>query len=281
MGRNGSGKSSIVDAWEWFYKGNIEHLKREGVTTGDYPHKLSQGNNSFLEIEFTDTVIKSARLSFNPKKVLTPTPSGQYNQFINGGYVKHPFYLRYRDLQDFVYKTKKDKYTYLALFFGLSPFTSLQDALQLTLTKFDQKIEPEKTRQSDAKQNLLQILGDKSPFDDITVLNCINDQLKKHKIPAVTDFCDIKPALAIIKDIIDKNPLAKEQMQWQNVYAAIDNMQHLSISKEDAQELEGLFSKLKASEKSLTQLIISQLYEKGLQILPKLEDPNICPLCDK
>ena len=30
-GRNGSGKSSIVDAWEWLYSGKIEHLAHEGA----------------------------------------------------------------------------------------------------------------------------------------------------------------------------------------------------------------------------------------------------------
>ena len=45
-GRNGTGKSSIVDAWEWLNNFEIVGLKKEGVSTKDYPHKSSNGDNS-------------------------------------------------------------------------------------------------------------------------------------------------------------------------------------------------------------------------------------------
>ena len=56
-GRNGSGKSSIVDAWEWLYSGKIQHLAREGAREHAFPHKEANDNNTWIEIEFTNQEI--------------------------------------------------------------------------------------------------------------------------------------------------------------------------------------------------------------------------------
>ncbi len=36
-GRNGTGESSIVDAWERLLNFNIENLRREGISANDFP----------------------------------------------------------------------------------------------------------------------------------------------------------------------------------------------------------------------------------------------------
>jgi len=56
-GRNGSGKSSIVDAWEWLYSGRIEHLAREGAGERIFPHKEAKDGQTWIEVEFTNREI--------------------------------------------------------------------------------------------------------------------------------------------------------------------------------------------------------------------------------
>src|SRR5690606_36367537 len=80
-GRNGTGKSSIVDSWEWLHNFDIENLRREGVYATDFPHKASGGNNSYISVEFQHPTINSATVKFNPKKITTPTTEGEYNEF--------------------------------------------------------------------------------------------------------------------------------------------------------------------------------------------------------
>src|SRR3972149_1925181 len=48
-GRNGTGKSSITDAWEWLQTEKIEHLRREGAGPGSYPHKFAKNGDTFIE----------------------------------------------------------------------------------------------------------------------------------------------------------------------------------------------------------------------------------------
>ena len=50
-GRNGTGKSSITDAWEWFHTEKIIHLAREGAGPSSYPHiNALDGEISYDEI---------------------------------------------------------------------------------------------------------------------------------------------------------------------------------------------------------------------------------------
>ncbi len=125
-GRNGTGKSSIVDAWEWLHKFNIETLRREGILLTDFPHKASNGNNSYISVEFQHPTINSATAKFNPKKLTTPTTTGEYNEF--KALSTYPNYLRYTDLNEFICnKRKAERYEYIAKYFGLEKFSLLQD----------------------------------------------------------------------------------------------------------------------------------------------------------
>ncbi len=53
-GRNGTGKSSITDAWEWVHMEGIAHLGREGAGPSAYPHRSAADGQSYVEIEFAD-----------------------------------------------------------------------------------------------------------------------------------------------------------------------------------------------------------------------------------
>jgi len=134
-GRNGTGKSSIVDAWEWLNNFEIISLKKEGVSAKDYPHKSSKGNNSNIIAVFDHSIVKSVNISFNTSKITTPNISGEYSQF--KALSKYPNFLRYSDFQDFVYKTKTEKYKYIAKFFGLENFIEIQDDLQSYIKKLE------------------------------------------------------------------------------------------------------------------------------------------------
>jgi len=68
-GRNGTGKSSIVDAWEWLNNFEIVGLKKEGVSAKDYPHKSSNGKNSYILVDFDHSTINSIKVTFDPFQI--------------------------------------------------------------------------------------------------------------------------------------------------------------------------------------------------------------------
>nr|QNO47373.1 hypothetical protein LNGCCOLK_00051 [Methanosarcinales archaeon ANME-2c ERB4] len=81
-------------------------LKKEGVSAKDYPHKSSNGEDSYTLVEFNHSTINSVKVTFDPSRITKPNTSGEYSQFKSLS--KYPNFLRYSDLQDFVYKTKTE-----------------------------------------------------------------------------------------------------------------------------------------------------------------------------
>jgi len=75
-GRNGTGKSSITDAWEWFHTEKIGHLAREGAGPSSFPHRNAKAGETFVEVQFEDDELGTVRLNFDHSRITMPVPEG-------------------------------------------------------------------------------------------------------------------------------------------------------------------------------------------------------------
>jgi hypothetical protein len=278
-GRNGTGKSSIVDAWEWLLNFNIENLRREGVLLTDLPHKASGGNNSYISVDFQHPSINNITATFNPKKITTPTITGEYDEF--KAFSKYPNYLRYTDLNEFICnKRKAERYEYIAKFFGLEKFSLLQDTLQAAINK--QTINLQNLQSAfDASSNTIIAITGLTAVDEATVVSFINTIAIKHKISAITTFKDAEAVKTALQKIVQTNPVAKELAEWKSFQPRQNQFYPIITAKLNCIALEKLFTDLKQNEESIKQLILSSLYELSIEIIPKLEDKSKCPVCDE
>ncbi|MDO8548840.1 MAG: hypothetical protein Q7S39_01640, partial [Ignavibacteria bacterium] len=276
-GRNGTGKSSIVDAWEWLNRFQILHLSREGVLFTDFPHKASGGNNSYISVDFHHSTISTVKATFNSRKITTPTITGEYDQFI--ALSTYPNYLRYSDLQDFVYKTKAERYKYIAKFFGLEKFSLLQDTLQAAINKQISNLQNHQTQLNASTAAINAITGFKT-VDENTVVKFINSIGGKHKLPAITQFKEADSIRTASENIVSANPVTKELTEWQAFQRKQDQFYTIAPVKANCTALEKVFTDLKKNEESIKQLILSNLYELSIEVFPTLEDKTKCPVCD-
>lgn len=277
-GRNGTGKSSIVDAWEWFNNSEISSLSREGVSIADFPHKASAGNDCYISVDFEHATIKTATVLFNNKKISTPTISGDFEKFKELS--TYPNYLRYSDLQEFVYKTKAERYKYIAKFFGLEKFSLLQDTIQKAINKQTLNLQ---NYQAYLDANIAEIntITGLSNVDENLVITILNAIGAKHKISAITEFKDADIILTALDKIVRTNPVAKELAEWKTFQAKQNIFYPIEKATSNCIALEKAFADLKKDEESVKQLILLSLYELSIEIIPKLEDKSICPVCDK
>ncbi|MFV7235265.1 hypothetical protein [Flavobacterium sp. ZB4R12] len=278
-GRNGTGKSSMVDAWEWLHKFHIENLSREGVLLTDLPHKASGGINSYISVDFQHPLINNATAIFNPKKITTPTTTGEYNEF--KALSTYPNYLRYTDLNDFICnKRKAARYEYIAKYFGLEKFSSLQDTLQATLNK--QIINLQNLEAAFAtSSNTINAITGLTTVDEAIVVKFINTIAAKHKITAITTFKEAETVKTALQKIVQKNPVTKELTEWKAFQIRQNQFYPITTVKANCIALELLFTDLKQNEESIKQLILSSLYEQSIEVISKLEDKSKCPVCDE
>lgn len=277
-GQNGTGKSSIVDAWEWFNTGKIKYLAKEGVSPSDYPHKASGGIDCYLQAEFTHPTIQTVKSQYNKTKITTPTLSGNFRDF--KALSIYPNYLRYSDLQEFVYLTKKEKYEYIARFFGLEKFTKNQSDLQGSITRLNQQLVQYKSNR-DQVDSKIKVLTNSSIVDENGVVSFINTIALKYSIPQITEFKEAYKIKEALDQIVKSNPIAIALAEWLAFQKGLTTFFPIQQLKNDCVELETLFKELKKSEENIKNLLLSDLYAKSIEIIGQLEDKSICPVCDQ
>lgn len=276
-GKNGTGKSSIVDAWEWFYDLKIAHLAREDAREKAYPHMDSDGEDSNIEVEFDDE-IGTIKFQYNRRKITRPAITGEYSLFRDK--IPHPCHLRYGDLQRFVYYTKADKYEYLATYLGFSVALTLQNNFKKYSNTLQDKINVEERIIEQNSEGVKTIIGENKEVNEENVVEYINVLCAKHNVETITEFNEVKKVVKAIKKLVDDNPKTKELADWKTLKTKIEQFYPISSVKADLERLEELFAEIKEDEANITKLIRVGLYEQGLSALEKSEDKSICPLCD-
>ncbi|WP_285269834.1 AAA family ATPase [Kaistella rhinocerotis] len=277
-GRNGTGKSSIVDSWEWLINSKIEFLTKEGVSEKDYPHKLSNGNNVYIDVEFSHTRINSVKALYNKTKVTSPINSGEYDEFKN--YTIYPNFLRYSDLQEFVFKTKGEKYKYIAKFFGLEKFTKNQSDLQASFTRISTQL-AQYNAQIEVNKKAITAITKIQDVDEAKVISFVNDIAKKYEIEEITEYKHIHKIEKALSEIVKGNPIATALNQWNSFLLRLNQFYPISKFKQDCEDLETVFIDLKKDEANITKLILIDLYTTAKETLLNLEDKSTCPICDK
>lgn len=274
-GRNGTGKSSIVDAWEWLLNFEIKDLQKENVSTSDYPHRLSNGDGCSIKVDFKHPTIHTVSATFNKKRITVPATTGEYTEFKM--HTIYPNYLRYADLQEFVYLSKTDKYKFIARFFGLESFMKNQTDIQASMARLKlilQQLESALHRNTTILNPFIFII------DKAKVLAFINTVAKRHSITEITDFKEAVTVKIALDALVKANPVATELAAWLAFQSRLNSFYPLTTIDKNAKELEAVFVNLKKDESNITQLILTELYEKSISIIEKLEDQTICPLCD-
>lgn len=277
-GENGTGKSSIVDAWEWFNTGKIEYLNKEGVLLSDYPHKSSNGNDCYLTVEFAHPTIQNAKVQYNRLKISTPSLSGNYIGFKQ--LCVYPNYLRYSDLQKFVYLTKKEKYDYIARFFGLERFTKNQADIQGSITRLNNLLQQHSSNRTQLDFKLKEITS-VSIINESEIVSHLNKIAVKYSIPQIVEFKECYKIKDALDQIVKSNPIAIALAEWLTFQKRLANIYPIQQLKNDCLELEKLFKELKKSEENIKNILLSDLYTKSIEVIKQREDKSVCPVCDQ
>ncbi|MHA1799069.1 MAG: AAA family ATPase [Candidatus Helarchaeota archaeon] len=276
-GKNGSGKSSIVDAWEWFYNSRISHLAREDAGEKDYPHKLSKGKNCYIDIEFEHEQINNVKVEFNPLRITQQVISGYYSEFKKN--VPHPCHLRYRDLQQFVYFTKAQKYEFLAKYLGFDYALRIQNELTTFNNNLEREIQDLDKSIKDNREKIKKVIGEVI-LNDSAIMLFINSFSEKYHFEEIKKLSSIPLAIEKINDLIKEDPKIKELTECKDFLKLLNSFFPLPSIKEDSNKLDNVFSELKQDESNIKNIEFLSLYESGRKILEKSENKNICPLCD-
>lgn len=281
-GRNGTGKSSITDAWEWFHTEKIIHLAREGAGPSSYPHVSAKAGETYIEVQFASDDLDTIRLDFDPTRITMPAASGDIAGF--RAIAPHPCHIRFEDLTRFVYLTKTDKYDALAQLMGFTMQVDFQKALKRVLRSLGARLE---TLERDAHQleSDLSTCLKLTAVDEKSVLKSLNQLLAHHSIEPVASAEELQAASKKLTTLVEKDPRSQELSDLGALKKAIEGTRLPDGLEKNLLSYINLAEAFKQEERSAVDLLLVSLYEQGQDVLTHRREQGLdtknCPLCGK
>lgn len=285
-GENGSGKSSISDALEWFYYNKIEHLsgleigRRGGIEALRNIH-LNDSEEGNITIEYSDLNLNSSKTINSRLSTNYTNNSSDFMSFLQE-IKKEQIILRYRDLVGFILASKADKLTALSEIIGFSQVIRTRDVLRKSFnalkreiknSNFDSQINyQQKQIIEQLKQN---VVSDEQYFETVNTL------LKKIALDkTVSSFKDIDPILELIKTS-DDTEIVEKQVFFKKVKTTTNQLK--TITENIKTEYDKYFNQYQliiSDIEKFNKIKLESLLTEGERILKnEIIKDDVCPLC--
>lgn len=290
-GDNGSGKSSIADAFEWFYCDKIEHLSSKEI--GAEARGINALRNTFLadnedayvELKFSNTIYDSKKRLFFKKSKLTDEYSNstkEATEYFNES-LKENLILRYKDLLRSILLTKADKLKEISQIIGFTEVTKTRVVLNKALNELKKTIPKEKNYDYhiNVKQNQIMTQVGQSIWNDTQYFDKIKSLVIPLKLPIeVVDSSSIDNILELLKKPEDKEAIA-QQLSYEKVIENLNSFK--AFFNNICSSYKTFYEKcqqIARDRDKLKRINLEPLLSQGFAILEKrLYEDDKCPLC--
>lgn len=281
-GRNGTGKSTITDACEWFHSGRIDGLGRRGAGEGAYSHRDPIAENTFVKFTFEGD-FEDTTLTLNRSAPTTdPDATGDIDGFRE--LAQHPFYIRFADLNNFVFETQAKKYDQLADLMGFKPQVDLQEALKRVLRKLERAVERQNVKVDQRKQDLGNHLSATSPSDE-ALISRAEELFHRHDLGTPSTIDDIRDAKTTLSDRVENDPTANQISALSNILGQLSSLSDLEAFQQDVDTFLKDLADFAQQQAGAVDALLLKVFESGKEYIDDTFEPgqvvDTCPLCGK
>mgnify|MGYP001222920315 CR=1 FL=1 len=284
-GDNGTGKSSIADAIEWFYKDDVEHLASKEIDKSALRNfNLSEIEPASVQLTFTTSNLATEKtLSLKREKIATEfsNQSSEFQQYLSKS-GKENILLRYRNLAEFINGTKGDKLKYLSEIIGYGEVTKIKDSLRKTFNSLKSEIKGKGFENQIANQQkvLLEQLG-AVIYDEQQLFRQLNEIIRPlDSGMEINSFKDIDTLIEKIKKPTD-NKVINELAFLQRCKDTLSVLRsEVEIVHSDYVKFYVEFKRLFDDVENIKQILLLELLNAGKSIITKkIFTQDNCPLC--
>lgn len=261
VGENGSGKSSIVNAFEYLFTGKIDSLSGKQSINHDKSlvHIGDNTEDLLIKAEIGDDYI-SRSLSEGLK--YSPNLEDVIEDFKHGSFI-----LNRRKLLNFIENTPNKRYTHITSLIGFDELDEIEKTFNKTQKEYKKRFND---KQSQLEQNTAEISN---------IYNCeikdifdkINEILIKNDIDTISKDCDLNEFLKeFSKTDFERNNKLAEALKSMDI--------NINEINDKYQKLLNDYTDMALNElKSNSKLI--DILNKSRDII-KEESPDKCPVCN-
>lgn len=288
FGENGSGKSSLTDAIEWYYSDGVEHLisKETGAIKGRGSLRnlfIPDHEDAFINIQYSNNKLDATKTIDSSLKASTHNTTDDFKDYLLATQSEN-LILRHRDLVEFIIAPPGEKLEKLQNIIGFSAVTDIRGLLKKSGGRIARDIKSANyDNQKNAQQSVvLDNLGQNAYTDDQLFVGAnqlikplqIEKDIKSHK--------DIQNVLKVIETKEDTALL--EQISFytkvgENLTEIIGNIDSIHSSYE---AYHTTYTELRKDPENIKRLQLLALLKEGQSVLKNdVVQDDYCPLCLK
>ncbi|ESU19477.1 hypothetical protein FEDK69T_31480 [Flavobacterium enshiense DK69] len=285
-GDNGTGKSSISDAIEWFYTNKIKHLSTPEIDTNDAIRnaKLLEVETSEVSISYTNSTLDSVKtLSFKNGKLVQKgsNTSEEFKKYLDDS-EKENLISRYQFIRNFVDSTKGEKLKHLSDIIGFEQVTKIKAVLQKSVSNAKGLLKAQnfESQINSQKQILIDKLG-ASITQEKNLFDTINEKIKKLNTGIeVTSFEDINRLLVYLNKDVNADQQFELKFLEDSRNALMLLNSEVKLLDEEYSKYYSEFDIIANDVEAIKQTFFEDLLKAGTKILSNkyLKEDN-CPLC--
>jgi energy-coupling factor transporter ATP-binding protein EcfA2 len=286
FGENGSGKSSLTDALEWYYSDSIEHLKSEesGAARGRGSLRnlfIPKGDKSYLEIGFSEGNLDSTKSIDSSLKSSFSNTSEDFNSYLSATQSEN-LYLRFRTLIEFIVSSKTEKLKKLQGIIGFSAVADMRDLLKKSAGRIARNIKSSNyDNQKNAHQSvILENLG-QNAYSAEQLCEGSNILIKPLKldreIKSIDDMDEVLRMIEVKEDEALLNQISFYTKVGENLTEISGNIE---IINSRYSSYYSAYSEFRKDPENIKSLQLLALLKEGLRILKNdVVKDDFCPLC--
>ena len=270
-GENGTGKSSIVDAFELFFTGEIEHITNvKGLNLKHHcTHIHSSPKNVNITITCDPGPISATRIL--SKQINIPT---QLKEYFNNTR-QNKFILRRHQILEFIHSPPAQRFEAIGEILGIASLNNLEELFMETREHFERLIQSKQNEINKILIFLSEYINGSIP-DQKTILHVLNCKLNSEGFKKLDSF-DLSDIY--IKDIMEniKNKDNEIKTNYERIlvqFNLIDFTQHIN----KLLELKEVFLSY-ISQNEQDNLVIVDFLKKGKEIIENNSN-SYCPFCE-
>jgi len=283
FGENASGKSTITDGIEWFFRDKVEHLWREDCKDEALRNvHLDDKDDACVNLQFNNTHLSCEKRLSKALAVLESNNDQTFKDY-KATASDERMILRTAYLTDFINKRKGDKRKEVADIIGYEPLTEFRGLIITTLNSLER--DPDyiyaKKNQAAAQVKLMVLVGGLIGRQDELFSKAnelVSDFSPKTKI---TDDASYSQCIDELKQKIAQQEEATKRLKLEDLSKVCESLRHgLKVAREFEEAFLQRYGTLVRNKEKLKLLDIELFLSKGKDILDKdLPDPNKCPFC--
>lgn len=273
-GENGTGKSSIVEAIEFFFTGKVSHLEGvQGLSLKRHgPHVNFKPDDVYVEITFNP-----GNISLNRNFISVPSQPDQFNDYFQITQ-KGTFILRRSQILEFIMSQPAERYRAIGSIIGLEALDKVELEMKRLRDELQGKVvskEEEIKRLNGEVSNVVgkEITGVKE------VLPALNEVLQKSNLPIIESLEKVDKYTEEIFRTVKK---AENREKFEALNEILKLTKIPFISDEVVKKLDDINEKIKylLQDQVRGELSNAELLESGRKVIEE-EKKDICPLCEQ